>query len=77
MTEQILWRHKKRGTVYEIITDDASMQCASAPAFEEMFGDEGWTVYRNVKTGAIYVRVAAEFHDGRFERIDGVSEDGK
>jgi hypothetical protein len=63
------WRHKKRGTVYEIITDTASIQCSAAPDFEERFTDENWTVYRNISTGAIWVRPTGEFLDGRFERV--------
>lgn len=32
------YRHKKRGTVYEVITDSASLQCACAPEVESPFG---------------------------------------
>lgn len=63
------WRHKKRGVVYEIVTSTASMQCASAPAFEGLFKDSKWTVYRNVATGGVWIRLTAEFMDGRFERV--------
>lgn len=69
-----LYRHKKRGTVYEILHDNASMQCATEEQFERMFEDENWIVYRNVKTWAVYVRLAEEFHDGRFEKVDGDGE---
>jgi hypothetical protein len=61
------WRHKKSGTEYEIITDSAQLQCASAPTFEKRF--HHFTVYRSVRTGAIFVRPTAEFNDGRFEPI--------
>jgi hypothetical protein len=64
-----LWRHKKRGTTYEIITQGASLQCATWPEMEDMFDDDTFTVYRNVDTGAIYVRPTPEFMDGRFERL--------
>jgi hypothetical protein len=64
------WRHKKRGTTYEIISDVVSLQCASAPEFEDMFAEDYWTAYRNVETGATYVRPTAEFLDGRFEKIE-------
>jgi hypothetical protein len=64
-----LWRHKKRGTVYEIITDHATIQCSTYPDFEEKVGDAAWTVYRNIKTHAIYVRPTKEFLDGRFEMV--------
>lgn len=69
------WRHKKRGTVYEILTDNASLQCSAAPEFESMFDDDHFTVYQNVATGAIYVRPTEEFQDGRFERIEEVGKD--
>lgn len=63
------WRHKKRGTVYEIITTMASFQCAAAPEIEANFEDDVFTVYKNVETGAIWVRPTEEFMDGRFERV--------
>jgi hypothetical protein len=66
-----LWRHKKRGTVYEIITQDASLQCATWPEMEEMFDDDTFTVYRSINTSAIYVRPTPEFMDGRFEKVEG------
>jgi len=65
------WRHKKRGTIYDVLTDSASLQCSAAPEFEEMFDDHDWTVYRSIATGAIYIRPTEEFLDGRFERIEG------
>lgn len=63
------YRHKKRGMVYEIMTTFASLQCSSAPAFEQRFKDDNWTVYRNILTGTVYVRPTAEFMDGRFELV--------
>ena len=65
-----LWRHKKRGTVYEVLYDAAGLKCATEPEFEHMFDDEHWTVYRNVKTGAISIRLTEEFNDGRFEKVE-------
>ena len=65
----MLYRHKKRGTVYEIVTNNAFLQCSAAPEFEQMFGDDTFTVYRNVHTGAIFVRPTKEFDDGRFEPL--------
>jgi hypothetical protein len=62
------WRHKKRGTVYEVISDDASLQCATAPEFEAAFSGP-WTIYRSVDTGALYIRPTGEFLDGRFEAV--------
>jgi len=64
------WRHKKRGTTYEVITDSASLQCSAAPEFEKMFDDDVFTVYRSEQTGAVYVRPTEEFLDGRFEKLE-------
>ena len=66
----IRWRHKKRGTIYEVLTNGASLQCSAAPEFEKLFEDNAWTVYRSVETDTIYIRPTAEFLDGRFERIE-------
>lgn len=68
------YRHKKRGTVYEVITDSAFLQCSAAPEFEHSFEDDCWTVYRSVKTHAIWVRPTEEFQDGRFERLSDDDE---
>ena len=63
------YRHKKRGTTYEIITDAASLQCSTAQEFEDRFADQKWTVYRNLGTGEFRLRLTKEFLDGRFEPI--------
>lgn len=63
------WRHKRRGMIYEVVTEHCSLQCSAAREFERMFDDDSWTVYRNVATGMIYVRPTKEFMDGRFELI--------
>lgn len=70
------WRHKKRGTVYEVITDQAGIQCSADPAFEERFEADTWTVYRNIKTAAVWVRPTEEFLDGRFEMVDADDDGG-
>ena len=69
-----IWRHKKRGTTYEIVSDSASMQCSAAPKFEALFADEDWIVYRSTDTAVFYVRPRDEFLDGRFERIGDGNE---
>ncbi len=68
--QQPLWRHKKRGTVYEIVTEHAHLQCSSEPDMEHRWDDEAFVVYRNTKTAAYYVRPYQEFFDGRFEAVN-------
>ena len=63
------YRHKKRGSVYEVITPGANLQCSTNPEIERFFEEACFTVYRNVDDGAIYVRPTAEFFDGRFEEV--------
>lgn len=63
------YRHKKRGTIYDVVTDAASIQCAAMPEIEAVFGDDCWTIYRDVATGSWYVRPTEEFLDGRFEEV--------
>lgn len=70
MTDETIWRHKKRGTTYRVLTYTASLQCASAPEIEGMFEDDNFVVYQNTQTGEIYVRPEPEFRDGRFEVIE-------
>lgn len=62
-------RYKARETLYEIVSTSASLQCSTAPDFEKMFESEDWVVYRNVSTHSYYVRLYAEFCDGRFEVV--------
>lgn len=66
----LIWRHKKRGTTYRVLTYAASLQCSGAPEFEEEFEDDNFVVYQNTETGAIYVRPEPEFRDGRFEVVE-------
>lgn len=77
--DDLIWRHKKRGTTYRVLTYVASLQCASAQEVEAMFEDDSFVVYQNTETGAIYVRPYPEFTDGRFEPVDGefISRDEK
>lgn len=55
------YRHIKTGGIYEAICN------ANAEATGELL-----VVYRNTKTGERWARPAAEFNDGRFERITAV-----
>lgn len=56
------WRHKKRGTIYEVL-GDAELQAEPGSGVEE-----GWmfTIYRG-EDGKLWARPTNEFHDGRFE----------
>ncbi len=65
-----VWQHKKRGTTYRILHDNVLLQCSTAPDFEEDLKGATWTVYQSTETGAVYVRLTKEFHDGRFERFE-------
>lgn len=58
------WRHRKRGSVYEIVAAQALVQ-TEAPLLD----NEIVTVYRDVKTGVYAVRPPEEFMDGRFEKL--------
>lgn len=58
------YRHKKRGTEYEVIAV-AELQCASGLNPSE--GD-GLMIYRG-DDGKVWARIADEFHDGRFELV--------
>jgi len=63
------WRHKKTGGTYEIVGENAALQCSSYPEVEAALEDDVFTIYRNVRTGALYIRPTEEFMDGRFERV--------
>jgi hypothetical protein len=72
---RVIWRHKKRGTTYQVMTHFAALQCASDQETEDRFKDLNWTIYRSREDGAVYVRLTSEFMDGRFERIGEESVD--
>lgn len=56
--QQEIFRHKKTGGVYAVVCN-ATRESDGVPL----------VVYRNLDTGALWVRPADEFHDGRFERV--------
>jgi hypothetical protein len=63
-----IWRHKKRDSIYEIVSTTASMQCASDPHLES-YEDEDWIAYKPYGAGSggiLYFRLKEEFLDGRF-----------
>jgi len=59
------WRHKKRGSVCELI-GSAQVQ---APDDAPLTDYELVEVYREAD-GQMWVRRRSEFHDGRFEQIN-------
>lgn len=60
-----IWRHKKRGTSYQVV-GYAAVQCAG-PIKE----GEPLVIYKSVEDGKLWARPVLEFNDGRFERWDG------
>ncbi len=66
------WRHKKRGTLYEIVCTAAFIQCATDPHVES-YEDEDWVAYHPVGLSpavALHFRMKEEFLDGRFELVE-------
>lgn len=65
------WRHKKRGSVYEIVATDAAIQITSIgdDEMQDMLEDEDWIAYRQVDGHRLYFRMREEFLDGRFEKV--------
>lgn len=61
-----LWRHKATGGVYELIFRDARL---------EWNNSHDHCVYRNVKTGQVWIRPREEFFDGRFEPVGEAQEE--
>ncbi|WP_341893796.1 hypothetical protein [Ferrovibrio terrae] len=60
--EEKWYRHKKRGTLYRVITDQATLQAVGTIPDETQM-----VVYRG-QDGMMWTRPYVEFHDGRFER---------
>lgn len=63
------YRHKRRGTLYQIITDQAGLQAVGNIPDETQM-----VVYRG-QDGMIWTRPYVEFYDGRFEPIDAPTPD--
>lgn len=57
-SRQEIYRHKKTGGVYAVV-------CNATSESDGVL----LVVYRNLDTGARWVRPAEEFNDGRFERV--------
>jgi len=63
------WRHKKRGSVYEIVATDASMQIAVKGEDYGWLEEEDFIAYRPVNGHRLFFRMREEFLDGRFEQM--------
>lgn len=57
-----LYRHKKRGTTYEII-GFGTMQIINSLDGTKV------VIYKDVDNGSLWVRPEDEFFDGRFEEV--------
>lgn len=60
--ERPVIRHRKRGTTYDLYTDDALLQCTYPLKDNDIVG-----VYRDRESGRWFVRAGGEMVDGRFE----------
>jgi hypothetical protein len=54
-----IWQHLQSGGLYTILISDATNENTGEPA----------VVYKSLWDGAVWVRPAAEFHDGRFRNL--------
>lgn len=72
--EQMAWRegpkyrHLRRGSTYEILTEQVHLN-ASDPRL--LADGELMTLYVDTNIGRICIRHPDEFHDGRFEKVEG------
>ncbi|TWA89557.1 hypothetical protein [Bradyrhizobium stylosanthis] len=74
-----IWRHKKRGHLYEIVAIDAMIQLSSIGDDEvaEVLEGEDWIAYRPVDGYRLFFRMRDEFLDGRFEHSPHIRQPGE
>lgn len=65
-----IYRHKKTGKLYKVLTHEMRIQCSTDPVTEAKFKNDEWTAYKRFGGNEIYFRLTNEFLDGRFESID-------
>lgn len=58
------WKHKKTGGEYELIAETE----LQTPAGITLTDHDKVVIYKNVKTGQLWVRDIESFYDGRFEK---------
>ena len=64
-----IWRHRKRGTEYEVLDTNTGLQCSSFSAYiENIFEHTPLVTYRSLGDGRVWVRPLREW-DSRFELV--------
>lgn len=61
-----MWKHKKRGTTYDILAHGILQMSDKQYDMMEV------VVYECLETGQVWVRPETEFYDGRFEHLSEV-----
>lgn len=63
------WRHKKRGSVYEIVQTNAALQISCKGEDYGWMEEEDFIAYRTVDGERLFFRMREKFLDGRFELV--------
>lgn len=61
-----LWRHKKTGAIYTIVSD-CQIEATNVSG----------TLYRSIEGGPLWCRPSSEFLDGRFEPVEVSLKEGQ
>lgn len=70
MSDLKLYRHKKTGGFYALLTDEARLEWEGTDG-------ERMCVYLSLDDDRTWIRPVSEFFDGRFLRDGSVSNDGE